>query len=120
MTVERDPAKSPLPTDPKYWDDLAERIAEDARAPLAQYAKRRDVWYGVLSREAPWLVAASAAALLLLWLALPEAPRAHSSFIERAVAPREAAGSLLGGSEPPSVDELMLAFPPVPESEVTP
>lgn len=105
--------KSPLPRDSEYWENLAGRILRDASGPLAAYAAVRDVWYGVLARRAPWLVAASAAAMLILWLVLPSAGSSLSlDWMERSVAPNEIAGSLVGGPEPPSVDALMVQFPP--------
>lgn len=117
--------RSPLSDDPETWDRLARRINADAAAPLAELADagRRTVpawrgtwlgsWLGPLSRSAPWLVAASAAAMLAFWMALP--PRTEDpglGWIESSVAPQDVAGTLLGGALPPSVDEMMLVFPP--------
>ena len=111
-------AQSELPRDPDYWDSLARRISDDAANALEAYASAQDVWYAVLDRRAPWLVAASATAMLVIWLGLP-APRdsvAHR-WIERSVAPREIAGSLVGGATPPSVDVLLPQFPLPGEDE---
>lgn len=105
--------KSQLPQDPGYWDGLARAIRADAAGPLASYAAVDDAWYGVLARSAPWLVAASAAAMLVLWLALP--PRDVSGdlrWIESSLAPSEAAGTLVAGPRAPSVDALLAQFPP--------
>lgn len=107
---------SKLPRAPEYWERLAQRIRLDASGPLASYAARQDAWYEVLARCAVWLVAASAAAMLLLSLFL-SAPD-HSQLLgwmERSVAPNEAAGRLLGSSQPPRVEELLAHFPPPDE-----
>ena len=107
--VER--SRTPLPSDPDYWERLALRIRADAAEPLAAYAQR--AWYGVLSHRAPWWVAASAAAILSFWLVLPA--REHSDgvhWIERSLAPNEVAGTLMGGPVPPSVEMLLKHFPP--------
>jgi len=103
---------SNLPRDPEYWTDLERRIRADAANTLAAYAAAQDVWYDVLSRRAEWLVAASAAAMLILWLALPTADSAAFRWLERSLVPTEVAGSLLGGPAPPSVDVLMVQFQP--------
>ena len=112
MTDSQRP-RSPLPTVPEYWDRLARRIAEDAALPLAAYAAKRDDWYGVLAKSAPWLMAASAAALVVVLLSLPatQSSTAHV-WMERSLSPSDGAGELLGAPEPPSVDELMVQFPP--------
>jgi len=108
--------KSQLPKDPEYWEALTQRILQDASGPLAAHATSCDVWYDLLARRSASLVAASAAAMLLLWLALP-APESSVAFgwIERSVAPDEIAGTLLGGPVPPSVDALIVQFPPAPD-----
>lgn len=109
---------SPLPQEPVYWEKLALRIREDAVAPLAAYAAVPEAWYGVLARGAPWLVAASAAAMLLLWLVLPASdPGAVAGWIERSVEPDEIAGALIAGPVAPNVETLMVQFPPPLESE---
>jgi len=108
---------SNLPQDPEYWTGLVRRIREDAAGPLAAYAAVQDVWYDVLSRRAAWLVAASAAAMLVLWLALPTADSVAFRWIERSLAPSEVAGSLIGGPAPPSVEVLMVQFQPVAADE---
>jgi hypothetical protein len=105
--------KSQLPQDPDYWEHLARRICRDASGPLAAYAAAQDVWYGVLGRRAPWLVAGSAVAMLILWLALPTPDSSVAVlWMERSLAPNEIAGTLIGGPEPPSVEALMVEFPP--------
>ena len=110
---------SQLPREPEYWQELARKIREDAAGPLAAYAAARDigsdrdVWYGVLARRAPWLVAASATAILILWLTLPTTDSSVAfRWIEHSLAPSEIAGTLIGGPAPPSVDALMVQFPP--------
>ena len=109
--------RSQLPQEPEYWEQLAQRIRQDAVGPLAAHAAAHDAWYGVLARRAPWLVAVSAAAMLVLWLVLP--PDAAAAFrpIERLLEPSEVAGTLVGGPAPPSVDVLMVQFPPVLDVE---
>lgn len=105
--------RSQLPSAPEYWQALANRITDDARGPLAEYAAGPVVWYGVLARRAPWLVAASAAAMLVLWTWLPVFESSVTvQWIERSVEPDELAGTLVGGNAPPSVDALMVHFPP--------
>lgn len=105
--------KARLPRDDAYWDALAAEIGRDAAAPLAAYASNDGGWSALLSRRAPWLVAASAAAMLVLWLALPPAsPAGELGWIEGSLAPTERAGSLVVGSAPPSLDALMAQFPP--------
>ncbi len=110
---------SPLPRSPEYWDRLARAVRDDAAGPLGAYADAHDGAYAVLARRAPWLIAASAAAMLLLWLALPvsKASVAHR-WMEQAVAPRGAAGTLLAGPAPPSVDAVLVEFPPAAVEEV--
>ena len=103
---------SNLPQDPEYWADLAERIGEDAARPLAAYAAAEDGWFDVLSQRAAWLVAASVAAMLILWMALPTADSVAFRWMERSLAPSEVAGSLIGGPAPPSVEVLMAQFEP--------
>ncbi|HXV63623.1 MAG TPA: hypothetical protein VEK15_23180 [Vicinamibacteria bacterium] len=108
----RNVPKSPLPKDTAYWEELARRIREDASGPLAAYASRAR-WYGVLAGPAPWLIAASAAAILFLWLALPAADSSATlRRMERSLSPDEAAGALVGGPEPPTVDALLVQFSP--------
>ncbi|TDI45424.1 MAG: hypothetical protein E2P02_07335 [Acidobacteria bacterium] len=116
-----DVPRSRLPRDPEYWEKLAERIRGDASGPLAAYAEAHDSWYGLLARRSPWLVSASAAAMLLLWLALPASDSSVAfRWIENSVTPSEVAGTLIGGHTPPSVDSLMVQFPPVDENEGEP
>jgi hypothetical protein len=115
--VTDDRPQSPLSQDPAYWEGLAEKVRADAAGPLAAYAASDD-WTAVLARRAPWLVAASAAAMLVLWLALP--PRGSSvafGWIETSLVPSEVAGTLISGSAPPTVDSLMVHFPPAAEEE---
>jgi len=112
-----DRPQSQLPQDPEYWEALARKVRDDSAAPLAAYAAAEHGWYGELARRAPWLVAASAAAMLILWLVLP--PREESMairYIAAALAPTEAAGTLISGTEPPSIDALMVQFPPAPDA----
>lgn len=110
--------QSPLPPDLRYWEDLARRIRDDAAPPLAAYAATDTPWYDLLARRAPWLVAAAAAAMLTLWLALPARDASPAlRWIERSLAPTEAAGTLIGGPQPPSVEALMVQFPPARNEE---
>ena len=113
-----DQSQSQLPQEPEYWDRLAREINADAAAPLAAYAAAEYGWYGILARRAPWLVAASAAAMLILWLTLPAREDSMAfRWIAGSLAPNETAGTLISGAAPPSVDELMVQFPPRPEME---
>jgi len=117
--------QSRLPREPEYWEALAGKIRDDAAGPLAAYAAsaiaaeagfQQEAWDAVLARRAPWLVAASAAAALVLWLALPaRVPSQGVLWLERSVTPTEIAGSLVGGPAAPSVDALMVQFPPTDE-----
>ena len=108
-----DLSQSQLPQEPEYWEGLARKINADAAAPLAAYAAAEYGWYGVLARRALWLVAASAAAMLILWLALPAREDSMAfRWIAGSLAPNETAGTLISGAAPPSVDELMVQFPP--------
>ncbi len=108
-----DQPQSQLPQEPAYWDDLARKIGEDAAGPLAAFAAIDNGWTGVLARRAPWLVAASAAAMLVLWLTLPARDSSVAfRWIESSMIPSEVAGTLISGSAPPSVDALMVQFPP--------
>lgn len=104
--------RSPLPEDPEYWNRLAERIHADASSTLSAYAATNETWYGPLARRAPWLLAASAAAMLFLWLSLPGGSSSMYRSLERSLAPTDVAGSLLGAPTPPSVDALMVQFAP--------
>lgn len=108
---------SNLPQDPDYWETLARRIREDAIRPLAAYAGIQDAWYDVLSQRAEWLMAASAAAMLILWLSLPASDSVAFRWMERSLEPNGVAGSLMVGSSPPSVDRLMVQFQPVSSAE---
>jgi len=103
---------SPLPRDPEYWTRLAQRIHADAAAPLAGYAAA-DTWYGVLARQASWLVAAAAIVIVALLLTLPR-PDSDAAYrwIERSLAPDEFAGTLIAGPTAPSVDVVLAQFPP--------
>ena len=88
--------RSKLPDDPRYWDDLALRINADAAGPLAAYAggggeATGGGWYRFLARRAPWLVAASAAAALILWLALPARDSIAIEWMERSLTPEDGA-----------------------------
>ncbi len=103
---------SNLPQDPEYWAGLASRIREDAAGPLVAYAAAQEGWYDVLSERAAWLVAASAAAMVILWLALPSNDSVAFRWMERSLAPDGVAGSLVGGPTPPSVEVLMAQFRP--------
>ena len=51
--------------------------------------------------------------MFLLWFVLP-APDSSLAFrwIEHSLAPDEIAGSMLSGPAPPSLDDLMVQFPP--------
>ena len=106
------PPRSQLPQDSEYWDELARKIGHDAVDPLLEYAAARSAWYGVLDRRAPWFVAASAAAMLLIWLALPPPDSSATPSLEGGLVPKEVAGTLIAGPEPPSVDVLLVQFPP--------
>ena len=113
-----DPPRSRLPEDPEYWDGLARRISDDAAGPFAAYAAGNDGWAAVLGRVAPWLVAASAAATLVLWLTLPARPSSPAfRWIESSLVPREMAGTLVSGAVPPTVDTLMVQFSPPADEE---
>ncbi len=118
-----------LPAEPAYWDRLAAKVNDDAAGPLAAYraaagATATDdasvpgsamppVWYDALSRRAPWLVAASVVATLVIWLALPpDETSVVLRWMEDALFPDEVAGALVGGSTPPGIDRLMAEFPP--------
>ncbi len=111
-----DLSRSQLPQEPEYWEKLAVKVREDAAGPLAGYARVDSGWDGMLARRAPWLVAASVAAMLLLWLALPErGPSVAFRWIEGSLTPSELAGTLVSGAAPPSVEILMVQFPPSEE-----
>jgi hypothetical protein len=113
-----DRPQSKLPQEPEYWDELAAKINDDATGPLASYAATPDDWTAVLGRQAPWLVAASAAAMLVLWLTLPARPPSMAfRWIESSLIPSEVAGTLVAGSAPPSVETLMVQFPPSEEEQ---
>ena len=110
--------QSQLPQEPEYWEELARKVREDAAAPLATYAAADEGWYGLLARRAPWLVAVSAAAMLVLWLMLPARGNSLAfEWIASALTPSEAAGSLIGGAEPPSVEAVMVHFSPATDEE---
>ena len=116
--MRADQPHSQLPQEPEYWDALARRMSDDAAGPLAAYAAGSDSWATLLGRQAPWLVAASAAAMLILWLILP--PRQSSvafRWIESSLVPNEMAGTLVSGAAPPSVNTLMVQFPPATNDE---
>jgi hypothetical protein len=104
---------SRLPDSPEYWDDLARRVRADAAVPLAACAAVSDDWFAVLARRAPWLVTASAAAIvaLILVLTAADAP-ASATWTEGALTPREPAGALVAGPRPPDLQLLMPEFPP--------
>jgi hypothetical protein len=109
-----------LPQEPEYWDRLARRVRDDAAGPLAAYrAAGQPAWYDTLSRRAPWLVAASAAAMLVLWLALPAADSSLVlRWMEESLTPNEVAGALVSRPTPPNIDLLMAQFPPAADPEV--
>jgi hypothetical protein len=103
--------KSRLPDGPDYWDALARTVLADAEQVLAGYAVQPR-WDGVLARQAPWLAAACAAAMLALSLALPApVPPLAGAWVEDALAPDDSAGALAAGAEPPRVEILLAQFP---------
>jgi hypothetical protein len=107
--------ESNLPREPEYWERLAARVTDNAAAPLAGYAGNVDAWYGPLAQRAPWVVAASTAAMLVLWLSLPTTADPVSRvfrWMERSLAPDDVAGVLVTGATPPPVQILMSEFPP--------
>lgn len=119
--------RSPLPDDPRYWEDLGSRIVAEAAGPLAARSARLSAsgsgdgpndapppaWHQLISRQAGWWIAASVALALALWLALPQrAPSPAFRWIERALAPDEAAGTLVARSVPPPVELLMARVEP--------
>ena len=113
-----DRPQSKLPQEPEYWDRLTRKITDDAAGPLARYAASGDDWATVLGRHAPWLVAASVAAMLVLWLSLPaRQPSPAFRWIEGSLIPSEVAATLVVGSAPPSVEALMIQFAPTGEEE---
>ncbi len=113
-----DLSQSQLPQEPEYWEGLARKIKANAAAPLASYAAAQDGWYAVLAHRAPWLVAATAAAMLILWITLPARETSPAfRWMASSLAPNEMAGTLITGTEPPSVDALMVQFPPEPDGE---
>ena len=112
-----DLSESQLPPEPEYWEKLVQKIREDAAGPLAAYAAADVGWYSVLARHAPLLVAASAAAMVILWLALPTRDSVAFRWIASSLTPSEVAGTLISGAAPPSVDALMVQFPPALDEE---
>lgn len=117
-----DRPQSKLPPDSAYWEALARRIREDAAAPLAAYAaasgRAPETWPGLLARRARWWLATAAAAIAILWIALP--PRGTSpaeAWFEAALAPDEPAGTLVSGEAPPAVDTVLVHFPTAPGEE---
>jgi hypothetical protein len=115
--VSADLSQSQLPRDPEYWEQLARKVNQDAAGPLSAYAAAENDWYEVLARRAPWLVAASLAAMLILWLTLPPREDARAlRWMADALAPNEFAGTLISGTRPPSVEALMVQFPPEPDT----
>ena len=113
-----DQPQSQLPQDPEYWEALAQKVHDDAVGPLAAYAAAGDDWASVIARRAPWLVAASVAAMLVLWLALPSnQSSAAFRWIESSLIPSEIAGTLVSGSTAPGVDTLLVQFAPATDEE---
>lgn len=132
---------SKLPREAGYWDRLARTIGDDAEGPLAAYrasagvaddswtgaagagSRDADHWDDLLAERATWLVAASAAAMLILWLAIPAPasdPTDELRWMEASLVPDERAGTLISGPAPPHVNDLMVQFPPVIEDEEGP
>lgn len=129
--------RSPLPEDARFWDSLAEKVRLDAEGPLAHYAETsweparvpRTGWVNLLSRQAPWLVAASVLAIAGLVATLPESPtgiadgdgevgRAEETvgLFALSLSPQELAGELIAGESAPSVGVFFVALSPASPS----
>ncbi len=118
---------SSLPEDPRYWTTLERRILDDAALPLHRYAEvsagesEGDVpalhWYGEVSRHAPWLVAASLIAGLLLWarLPLPDASTTRQ-WMQRSLTQDHLAASLATIEAPSPVAVMMQLEPATGEA----
>ncbi|HSR51231.1 MAG TPA: hypothetical protein VLV83_10415 [Acidobacteriota bacterium] len=104
---------SQLPRDPSYWEGMAQRIRSDAETPLARYAAAGDSWLRVLDRCAAWLAPLAAAAMLLLWFALPvQRTSLTADWMERSLAPTEVPARLLEDDRPPPPEALLVHFSP--------
>ena len=64
---------SRLPDDTAYWQDLTNRIVDDARPQLAELAGNREVWWSEIARYSRLLAAGAAAAVLAILFLLPRA-----------------------------------------------
>ena len=112
-------SRSPLPDEDEFWEGLADKVRADAAGPLSRYAAseadQSPTWIAVVSRQAPWLLAASVIAMVALLSALPESAASTAlttRLLERSLMPTEPAAGLMAGSKVPSVAELLVEFPP--------
>ena len=114
---------SSLPVEEEFWEELAQKVRADAAGPLSRYAAApvpQTNWLSVVSRQAPWLLAASVVAMITLLATLPEARASRSApagLLERSLTPGERAAGLMAGSVAPSVAELLAEFLPVSSKE---
>ena len=123
-------SKLPLPVESSYWNELRRQILDDASGPLAAYSRaaleRGDTagaddaanWYAEVSRLAPWLVAASLAAGLLLWARLPLPDSATTrSWMQRSLTRDHLAASLATPTAPPAAAVMMQLVVPIDEPD---
>lgn len=115
---------SVLPKETEYWRSLSRRIRDDAEETLAGYSRQASAsapgassrlngsLLRSLDRAAPWLAAASVLAAAVLWSSLPPADPPAGEGLGAALLPRDATGSRLAASRPPSVESLLAAMAP--------
>ena len=104
---------SRLPEDRKFWDDLADRIVEEATPDLAVRRDRRGEWWSAMSRFSTALAAGALAATVAAIALLPpvptDAPAAAREPVEDAlgVAPDHPLAILVART-PPRMEDLVL------------
>ena len=104
---------SRLPEDGKYWEDLTDRIVEEARPNLAVRHDRRGEWWSAMSRFSNLLATAALAATVAAITFLPpvptDLPATAREPVEDAlgIAPDHALAMLVA-ERPPSMEDLLL------------
>ena len=104
--------QSRLPTNPAYWDALAQRIVADAVPLLDEYRVRHGTWWSLLAHRSPVLAAAAVLAIAATSFMLVRASTATDSSphnqVARAIGPTDPVARLFLTQEtPPRVESLL-------------
>ena len=104
---------SRLPEEGKFWEDLTDRIVEEAKPNLAVRRDQRDEWWSAMSRFSNLLATSALAATIAAIAFLPpvriDLPATAQEPVEDAlgIAPDHALAVLMAGT-PPRMEALVL------------